>query len=131
VCLLQGGTNLLDAGRLFFVVGATILCTGGTLFLFFVQQPWAMIVFGVCGAIGGGIYNSVEQVVSTEVLPGADTAAKDLGFLNVAGTGGQAIAPGVPSAAIVLTGSFAPAFLVASGFLVASAVLFGRLRKTR
>ncbi|GCB53462.1 hypothetical protein SNL152K_10819 [Streptomyces sp. NL15-2K] len=117
--------------RKVFIVGATILCTGGTLFLFFVQQPWAMIVFGLCSAIGGGIYNSVEQVVSTEVLPGADTAAKDLGFLNVAGTGGQAIAPGVTSAAIATTGSFAPAFLVAGGFLVASAVLFGRLRKTR
>jgi MFS family permease len=114
-----------------FIVGATLVCMAGTAFLYFVQEPWAMLVFGICAALGGGIYNSVEQVVSTEVLPESDTAAKDLGFLNVAATGGQAIAPGVTSLTIAIAGSFAPAFLVATGFLGASAVLFARLKKTR
>jgi len=117
--------------RKVFIVGGTIMIAFGTLFLVFVQQPWAMFVFGICNSLGGGVYNSVEQVVSTEVLPETDSSAKDLGFLNVAATGGQAIAPAVTSAAIAITGTFAPAFIVATGFLAVSGVLFSLLKKTR
>ncbi|GAB3301340.1 MFS transporter [Pseudoclavibacter terrae] len=117
--------------RKIFIVIASILMAFGTVFLFFVQAPWAIFVFGAANSLGGGIYNSIEQVVSTEVLPSGDQAAKDLGFLNVAATGGQAVAPALTSAVIAITGSFGPAFLIGGALLLGSSALFGMLRKTR
>ncbi|BCW62849.1 MFS transporter [Arthrobacter sp. StoSoilB22] len=117
--------------RKVFIIGASVLMAFGAGFLFFVQAPWAILVYGVANSIGGGIYNSIEQAVSTEVLPAGDRAAKDLGFLNVAATGGQAVAPALTSGVIAIAGTFAPAFLAASGLLLASSVLFSMLKKTR
>ncbi|MDY0914566.1 MFS transporter [Rathayibacter festucae] len=117
--------------RKIFIIGASVVMAFGVVFLAFVQQPWAILVFGVANSLGGGVYNSIEQVVSTEVLPeGGDRAAKDLGFLNVAATGGQAIAPALTSGVIAVAGTFAPAFVIAGGLLLGSAVLFGLLKKT-
>lgn len=117
--------------RKIFIVIASVLMAFGTIFLFFVQEPWAIYVFAIANSLGGGVYNSIEQVVSTEVLPDGDRAAKDLGFLNVAATGGQAVAPALTSGIIAIAGSFGPAFLVAGGMLLGASVLFGMLRKTR
>ncbi|AWF99934.1 MFS transporter [Clavibacter michiganensis] len=126
-----GPLSDLAKRRKVFIIGASILMAAGILFLFFVPTPWAMFVWGVCNGLGGGIYNSVEQVVSTEVLPETGSSAKDLGFLNIAATGGQAIAPAATSAVIAITGSFGPIFLVGGGCLLAASVCFGRLRKVR
>ena len=126
-----GPISDLAKRRKVFIIGASVLMAGGVLFLFFVPTPWAMFVWAACNGLGGGVYNSVEQVVSTEVLPETGSSAKDLGFLNIAATGGQAIAPAATSAVIAITGTFGPIFLFGGGCLLIASVCFGRLKKVR
>jgi MFS family permease len=126
-----GPLSDLAKRRRVFLIGASVLMAFGVLFLFAVAEPWAMFVFAICNGLGGGVYNSIEQVVSTEVLPETGSSAKDLGFLNVAATGGQAIAPAATSGVIAVAGTFAPAFLFAGACLLGAAACFGAVKKSR
>ena len=50
--------------------------------------------------IGYGIYTSVDFALITQVLPGAEDRAKDLGVINIANALPQVFAPGL--AAVIL-----------------------------
>lgn len=67
-----------------------------------VSQNWpsAMVAAGVLGC-GYGIYQAVDFALITQVLPGADERAKDLGVINIAAAAPQVAAP-VVAGAIVL-----------------------------
>ena len=79
--------------------------------------PWMWPTVGgmmamsiVCG-LGFGAFQSVDQALMTEVLPSADSFAKDLGVVNIAATLPQTLAPGV-GGAIVLAFTYAGLFPV-------------------
>ncbi len=79
--------------------------------------PWILPTLGgmmamaaVCG-LGFGAFQSVDQALMTEVLPSADSFAKDLGVVNIAATLPQTLAPGV-GGAIVLAFTYAGLFPV-------------------
>lgn len=79
--------------------------------------PWLWPTIGgmmamavVCG-LGFGAFQSVDQALMTEVLPSADSFAKDLGVVNIAATLPQTLAPGV-GGAIVLAFTYAGLFPV-------------------
>jgi MFS family permease len=79
--------------------------------------PWLWPTVGgmmamsiICG-LGFGAFQSVDQALMTEVLPSADSFAKDLGVVNIAATLPQTLAPGV-GGAIVLAFTYAGLFPV-------------------
>lgn len=113
------------------VIGSAALVAVASLLPFFFAHPWAMLLYALIAGIGGGVYNSVDQALNTEVLPSPDNAAKDLGILNMANTGGQIVGPGLTSAVVGLTGGYGPVFIVAAGVVVVSAALIRPIRSVR
>ncbi len=66
-----------------------------------VGQSWpAAVVAAVLMGVGYGIYTSVDFALITQVLPGAEDRAKDLGVINIANALPQVFAPFI--AALVL-----------------------------
>lgn len=113
------------------VIGSAFLVAAASLIPFAVAQPWAMLAYALIAGIGTGIYNSVDQALNTEVLPNPENAAKDLGILNMANTGGQILGPGLTSAIVGLSGSYGPVFIVATAVVAGSALLIGPIRSVR
>ncbi|WP_394706161.1 MFS transporter [uncultured Martelella sp.] len=71
---------------------------------FLSTEPRTMLVYALIAGLGSGIFNSVDQALNVEVLPNAETAAKDLGVLNLANTGGQVLGPAIAAMAISAAG---------------------------
>lgn len=66
-----------------------------------VGQSWpAAVAAAVLLGVGYGIYTSVDFALITQVLPGAEDRAKDLGVINIANALPQVVAPFV--AALIL-----------------------------
>jgi MFS family permease len=102
----------------------------GVFFPFIAPSPWAMVVYAVIAGIGMGAFNAVDQALNVEVLPDQKTAAKDLGILNLANTGGQIVGPVVAAAAISSFG-YQAIFPAAAVLAVVGAVLVFAIRKVR
>lgn len=112
------------------VIGAALLVAVGVLVPFFAAEPWSMVAYGVIAGIGIGAFNAVDQALNVEVLPNPDTAAKDLGILNLANTGGQILGPLLAAAAISAV-SYQLVFPVACVLALAGAVLILLIRSVR
>lgn len=67
--------------------------------------PGIIIAF-IIGGLGYGVFQSVDSVLMSEVLPSQKTFAKDLGIVNIAVTLPQTLAPAL-AGAIVLTAGYA------------------------
>lgn len=116
--------------RKIFVVAAAGILVVGTLFPFLIAEPWAMLVFAAFSGVGGGVFNAVDQAVNYDVLPDPETAAKDLGILNMANTGGQALGPAIASGAVALTATFGSVFVVSAISLGLSGLAIKMIRKS-
>ncbi len=86
--------------RKVFVIWSGVVGASATLMLALVQTWPAAIVAAVLMGIGYGIYTSVDFALITQVLPGAEDRAKDLGVINIANALPQVAAP--PIAAVIL-----------------------------
>ena len=75
------------------VIACSLLVAVGSIIPFFSNDPKMMIAYALVAGTGMGAYNAVDQALNVEVLPSKDTAAKDLGILNLANTGGQVLGP--------------------------------------
>jgi MFS family permease len=114
-----------------FVIGAAFLIAIGVLIPAFAPFAWAFILFTVLSGIGNGVYASVDQALNIEVLPNKEKAAKDLGLLNMANTGGQIVGPVITSILIVATGGYQATFFAAAIMLAGSALLMIPIRTVR
>ncbi|MGO3886809.1 MAG: MFS transporter, partial [Mycetocola sp.] len=114
-----------------FVIGSAVLIGIGALVPAFAPFAWGYIVFAVLSGIGNGVFNSVDQALNIEVLPNKENAAKDLGLLNVANTGGQIIGPVITSFLVVATGGYQATFFAAAILLGAAALVIAPIRKVR
>jgi MFS family permease len=114
-----------------FVIGAAILVATASLIPFLAAEVWAMLTYSLLVGIGGGIFNSVDQALNIEVLPSADSAAKDLGVLNMANSGGQILGPSITSAVVGLFGGFGPLFPIATGIVLIGAALTKPIRAVK
>ncbi|QWF22602.1 MFS transporter [Nocardioides sp. LMS-CY] len=86
--------------RKVFVIWSGVVAGAATLLLA-VAQTWpAAVVAAVLMGLGYGIYVSVDFALITQVLPGAEDRAKDLGVINIANALPQVFAPGI--AAVIL-----------------------------
>lgn len=86
--------------RKVFVIWSGVVGACATLLLALVQTWPAAVVAAVLMGIGYGIYTSVDFALITQVLPGAEDRAKDLGVINIANALPQVAAP--PIAAVIL-----------------------------
>ncbi|GAA2974211.1 MFS family permease [Microbacterium terrae] len=112
------------------VITAAVLIAVGAMFPFFAAEPWALLVYGAIAGIGMGAFNSVDQALNIEVLPNPDTAAKDLGILNLANTGGQVLGPILAAAAIGFVG-YHGIFPLAAALAILGAIPIFMIRTVR
>ncbi|MDF2052224.1 MFS transporter [Arthrobacter sp. Cr_A7] len=114
-----------------FVILAAAIIGAGALVPFFAPSAWAMIVFAVLAGIGNGVFTSVDQALNIEVLPNKHNAAKDLGILNMANSGGQMLGPVLTSTVIGITGGYQYVFIAAFVMLMICCLLIRPIRSVR
>jgi MFS family permease len=95
-------------------------------------QTWPGAVAGavILGA-GYGVYLSVDFALCTEVLPAADTRAKDLGVINVANALPQVFAPFLGSFLVARAGGYVTLYLVATAVCLLGSVFVRNIRSVR
>lgn len=101
-------SDRLRRRKIFLVISG---CTFACAMLAPILSPTlpGMIVAFVVGGLGYGVFQSVDSVLMSEVLPSEKTFAKDLGIVNIAVTLPQTLAPAL-AGAIVLTFGYAGLF---------------------
>jgi MFS family permease len=106
-----------------FVFASAIVMSAALVVPWFWHDLAAWIITTIVVSFGFGMFQAVDQALISEVLPSAQSFAKDLGVVNIAATLPQTLAPGVASA-IVLVFGYAGLFPVAIvlGILGACAV---------
>ena len=62
------------------------------------------------GGLGFGLYTAVDLALVADVLPDPDSAAKDLGVMNIAGALPSSVAPAIAPAILAHFGVEAPAY---------------------
>ena len=112
------------------VIVCSLLVAIGSIVPFFSNDPRMMIVYALVAGTGMGAYNAVDQALNVEVLPNKDTAAKDLGILNLANTGGQVLGPVLAAVLINLFGYHA-LFPLAAVCSLIGAVLIVFIKKVK
>ena len=82
--------------------------------------------------VGFGMYMAVDLALVVDVLPGADSAAKDLGVLNIAGALPFALAPALAPVVLGLSdNSYSALYLVAGACALLGAVAIIPIRRVR
>ena len=114
-----------------FVIGAALLIAIGVLFPLFAPFAWGMIAFAILSGVGNATFTSVDQALNIEVLPDKATAAKDLGLLNMANSGGQILGPVVTSVLVASTNGYQATFIAAFVMLAIAAALIVPIKKVR
>ena len=94
------------------------------------NHPLTINYYGVIGGIWIGTYNAVDQALNIEVLPNPDSAAKDLGILNLANTGGQVLGP-VLSATLISAFGYHAIFPAATVCALGGAILVGLIKSVK
>ena len=120
--LLGGRLSDWTGRRKVFVVTASVIY-GVALFVIAAAVSFNGFLVGMAlGGLGFGLYMAVDLALVVDVLPDPDTAAKDLGVLNIAGALPSAIAPAIaPVILAVGGGSYGVLFAVAGVCALAAA----------
>ena len=114
-----------------FVIGASLLSMVAVSFPLFAATTTAMYAFALVGGVAFGAYFSVDSALMSEVLPNHDARARDLGILNTANTGGQALAPAASSLLVGLGLGFGPVFVGSLLICAVGAALIVPIRSVR
>lgn len=117
--------------RKIFVIGASILIAGGLVILAVFGSVPALIAYAIIGGAGLAVFNSVDQALNYDVLPSRETAAKDLGVLNVANTGGQIVGPAIVGGAIAAGLGYGVVLFALAGSMIVAAAVIAPIRKSR
>jgi MFS family permease len=128
-----GGGTLSDrtGRRRVFVVVASVLQAIAALLL--VARPSfeaALIAAAFLGA-GYGAFLSVDQALVTQVLPDAQSRAKDLGIMNIGNNVPQSLAPLAAALIIDQLGGYRVLFGTAGVFTIIGAVMVYRIKSVR
>ncbi len=120
--LLGGRLSDRTGRRKVFVVTASVIY-GVALFVIAAAVSFNGFLVGMAlGGLGFGLYMAVDLALVVDVLPDPDTAAKDLGVLNIAGALPSAIAPAIaPVILAVGGGSYGVLYAVAGVCALAAA----------
>ena len=96
--------------------------------LLFVPSWPTMLVAQAINGIVFGMYLAVDQALMSRVLPNVANAARDLGILNIANAGPQALAPFVASLIITFLGGYHSLFLFGIVVVVLGALTVRQIR---
>ena len=114
-----------------FVTGAGLLLAAATLTLALVPAwPAAVAAFVLFGA-GFGLYTTVDTALIAQILPSADDAGRDLGFLNLANVAPQLIAPSLALWLLKDEAGYGPLYAIAAVSAATGGWLVLRLRTVR
>lgn len=127
VASLVGGWLSDRTGRRKVFVGSASLVFGLAMFMIAFATSFHGFVVGMAlGGLGFGLYTAVDLALVADVLPDPNSAAKDLGVMNIAAALPSSVAPAVAPAILALShGSYGALYAVAgaSAVLAAGAIL--------
>ncbi|MFD1919636.1 MFS transporter [Streptomyces beijiangensis] len=96
-----------------FVFASSVLVAAGLVIPWMVPSVTGVMLCSVVSGLGFGAFQAVDTALMSEVLPSSESAAKDLGVVNIAATLPQTVAPAVAGAIVVGVG-YAGLFPVAA-----------------
>jgi MFS family permease len=130
--LVAGMLSDRTGRRKVFVFGASIVY-GLAMFLVAVASDFNGFLVGMAIAgLGFGIYMAVDLALAVDVLPDTNSAAKDLGVLNIAGALPSSIAPAIaPAILLIGGGSYGVLYTVAGVCAIMGAVAILRVKGAR
>ena len=114
-----------------FVIGASLGMAMALAVPLVVRSEGAMFAYSVMVGLSFGAYMAVDTALMTQVLPNPEDAAKDMGVLNIANAGPQALAPALAAVAITLLGGYRSLFAVAIVLVLAAALSVQPIRSIR
>ena len=128
-----GGGVLSDRSgrRRMFVAVASVLQGIAAVLLVIWPSFGTTLVAGAFLGAGYGAFLSVDQALVTQVLPDAQTRAKDLGIMNIGTNVPQAIAPVIAALVIDQLGGYRVLFAFAGVFTFIGAMSVYRIKSIR
>jgi MFS family permease len=118
--------------RKVFVMSAAVIYAGALFVIASASTVSGYLVGMGIGGLGFGMYMAVDLALVVDVLPDADTAAKDLGVLNIAGALPFALAPAVAPALLSVGGdSYSLLYTVAGASALLGALAIVPVRGVR
>jgi MFS family permease len=107
-----------------FGVALTVVASAGSFHGFLVGMAIA--------GLGFGTYMAVDLALVADVLPSPDSAAKDLGVMNIAGALPSSVAPAIaPVVLAISNGSYAALYAVAGGCAIIGAMAILPVKRVR
>jgi MFS family permease len=133
VASLVGGWLSDRTGRRKVFVGSASVVFGLALFVIALATSFNGFVVGMAiGGLGFGLYTAVDLALVADVLPDPDSAAKDLGVMNIAGALPSSIAPAIAPAILALGhGSYGALYAVAGTCAVVGAAAILPVKRVR
>ena len=128
-----GGGVLSDRSgrRRMFVAVASVLQGIAAVLLVIWPSFGTTLVAGAFLGAGYGAFLSVDQALVTQVLPDAETRAKDLGIMNIGTNVPQAIAPVIAALVIDQLGGYRVLFAFAGVFTFLGAMSVYRIKSIK
>lgn len=129
---LVGGVLCDATGRIRpFIIGAALALVPSALVFWLGRSLDGYYVAQALMGAAFGIYMAVDAVLIARVLPQTGNAARDLGILNVANSGPQAVAPMMAAAVVAMTGNLQLLFAIMALMATLSAVAATAIRSVR
>jgi MFS family permease len=130
---LIGGRLSDRTGRRKIFVFAASIVYGLAMFVIAVAGDFNGFLVGMAiGGLGFGMYMAVDLALVVDVLPDQDSAAKDLGVLNIAGALPFSIAPAIaPTVLVMGGGNYGVLFAVAGVCAVTAAFAILPVKRVR
>jgi len=113
------------------VIIASLLAVAAASAPMFDASHLGMIWFAIIGGVAFGSYYAVDAALTSEVLPSDQSRGRDLGILNIANTGGQALAPAASAGLVALGLGFFPVFIGAMAFCAIGALCIAPIKSVR
>jgi MFS family permease len=133
VASLVGGWLSDRTGRRKVFVGSASVVFGLALFVIALASSFNAFLVGMAiGGLGFGLYTAVDLALVADVLPDPNSAAKDLGVMNIAGALPSSIAPAIAPAILALGhGSYGALYAVAGACAVLGAGAIVPIKRVR
>jgi MFS family permease len=118
--------------RKIFVASASVVF-GLALFVIALATSFHGFVVGMAiGGLGFGLYTAVALALAADVLPDPNSAAKDLGVMNIAGALPSSVAPAIAPAILALShGNYSVLYAVAGACAVLGAAAIVPVKRVR
>lgn len=114
-----------------FVAASALLGVPAGLVVVFNPTLPGLFVTSVLSGVALGAYMSVDQALISRVIPSKETAARDLGLINIANAGPQIIAPVIAGAIVAATGNYALLYIALGIFAIPGALAVLKVRSVR